>query len=273
MALLIKDLPRSYVERVVHSQTGKLLGKERHSQLLVDHKGKDSHLGGTALVELDGTLLELGLLIKGVPAEVDGSVTEVSGEFRFTGEVLHDRGLKDSNEEKELDKSTSGDLLEGGETVGDGRKGLSGVVDGSRKTDTGFLDKVSNNGEHRDTSVLDLDGTETVELLLVTIGDKSKGIKESKRSLGTELVFEGHVGGNRSTGSVLGRGEGGGTGDEGGDDNGLHFDYCCWGIVREVQLVAVKALKLVEVLNRIRSSNKDKDHLKQIFCPTARYHD
>jgi hypothetical protein len=49
---------------------GELLGKERHAQLFVDHKGKDSHLGGTALVELDGTLLELGLLIKGVPAEV-----------------------------------------------------------------------------------------------------------------------------------------------------------------------------------------------------------
>jgi hypothetical protein len=38
--------------------------------LLVDHKGR-SHLSGTALVELDGALLELGLFIEGVPAEVD----------------------------------------------------------------------------------------------------------------------------------------------------------------------------------------------------------
>jgi hypothetical protein len=83
------------------------------------------------------------------------------------------------------------------------------------------LDKVSNNGEHV-ASVFDLDGTEAVELLLVTIGDKAKGIEESKRSLGTELVFEGHVGGNRSTGGVLGS-EGGGTGDEGGNDNRLSF--------------------------------------------------
>jgi hypothetical protein len=65
--------------------------------------------------------------------------------------------------------------------------------------------EVSNNGEHRDASVLDLDGTEAVELLLVTIGGKAKGIEESKRSLGTELVFEGHVGGDRSTGGVLGQ--------------------------------------------------------------------
>jgi hypothetical protein len=189
----------------------------------VDHKGKDSHLGGTALVELDGALLELGLFIEGVPAEVDGSVTEVTREFGFAGHVKHDGRFEDSNKEKKLDKSTSGDLLEGGETVGDGRKGLSGEIDGSRKTDAGFLDEVSNNGEHRDASVLDLDGTEAVELLLVTIGDKAKGIEESKRSLGTELVFEGHVGGDRSTGGVLGRGEGGGTGDEGGDDDRFHI--------------------------------------------------
>jgi hypothetical protein len=202
--------------------------------LFVNHKGKDSHLGGTALVELDGTLGELGLLIERVPSVVDGSVTEVSGEFGFTGDVLHDRGFEDSNKEEELNKSTSRDLLEGGETVRDGRKGLSGVVNGSRKTDASFLDKVSNNGEHRDTSVLDLDGAEAVELLLVTIGDEAKGIEESKRSLSTNLVFESHVGGDRSTGGVLGRGEGRGTGDERGEDNKLHFDYniAFWEIVR-----------------------------------------
>jgi hypothetical protein len=71
--------------------------------------------------------------------------------------------------------------------------------------------------------VLDLDAAKAVELLLVTVGDKAKGIEESKRSLGTELVFEGHVGGNRSTGGVLGRGEGGGTGDEGSDDDRFHI--------------------------------------------------
>jgi hypothetical protein len=74
--------------------------------LFVNHKGEDSHLSGTALVELDGKLGELGLLIERVPSLVDGSVTEVSREFGFTGEVLRDRRLKDSNEEKELDKAT-----------------------------------------------------------------------------------------------------------------------------------------------------------------------
>ena len=32
-------------------------------KLLVDHKGKDTHLGSTAVVELDGKLLVKGLLV------------------------------------------------------------------------------------------------------------------------------------------------------------------------------------------------------------------
>ena len=32
-------------------------------KLLVDHEGKDAHLGGTAVVKLDGELLVDGLLI------------------------------------------------------------------------------------------------------------------------------------------------------------------------------------------------------------------
>ena len=46
--------------------------------LLVDHKSEDTNHGGAAVVELDGTLGELGLLIKVIPAEVDVSVTEVT---------------------------------------------------------------------------------------------------------------------------------------------------------------------------------------------------
>ena len=48
------------------------------AKLVVDHKGQHTHLGSTSLVQLDGTLLELGFLIEGVPAEVDESVSVVS---------------------------------------------------------------------------------------------------------------------------------------------------------------------------------------------------
>jgi hypothetical protein len=202
------------------------LRKDRNAQLLVDHKGKDTHLGGTALVEFDQTLLHLGLLIEGVPAEVDAVVTEVTNEFS-SGDVLHDSKLKEADEGDDLTNTGTRDGSEGSESVGDGLESGSRDVKVSRKTDSGLLDKVSSDGKHGNTSVLELDETQAVESGLVTIGNEAKGIPETKRNQGTELVFEGHIGGDRSTGSVLGRGKGGGTSEEGGDDNGLHgVDIC-----------------------------------------------
>jgi hypothetical protein len=155
-----------------------LAGKKRDAQLLVDHKGQDSHHGGTALVELGGTLLELGLGIESVPAKVDQVVTEVTNEFVGSSHVTHDRGLQATNKEQKLDKSSGRDGLEGGESVGDGGKGGARQVNGSWKTDTSLLDEVSNNGKHGNTSVLDFYKSQAVELFLVTISNKSKRIKE-----------------------------------------------------------------------------------------------
>merc|ERR1719232_2499750 len=124
--------------------------------------------------------LKLGLLVEGIPAVVDGSVTEVTNELSGAGNIKHDAGLKNTDEEKKLDKSTGWDGLEGGETVGDVSELGSAQVDAAWKTDACLLDKVSNNGKHGDASVLDLDVSETVELLLVAIGNKAKGIEETK---------------------------------------------------------------------------------------------
>ena len=56
-----------------------LVGEEvlNVAELVVDHKGEHTHLGGTSLVKLNSTLGHLGLGIEGVPAEVKGTVTEV----------------------------------------------------------------------------------------------------------------------------------------------------------------------------------------------------
>jgi hypothetical protein len=199
-----------------------LVGDEGDSQLLVDHEGKDTHLGGTALVELDGTLGELGLLVESVPSEVDGIVTEVTDEFS-SGDVLHDTKLQGTDEGNDLGNSSTRDGVEGGETIGDVSEGKSGEINISWETDSGLGDEVSNNTEHTDASVLDLDVTETVEFLLVTIGDHAKRIEESKRSLGTKSILEGSQGGGG--GGLLRGGESSGRGEKGGDDKRLHFDY------------------------------------------------
>eukprot|EP00525_Craspedostauros_australis_P008678 CAMPEP_0198108092 /NCGR_PEP_ID=MMETSP1442-20131203/180_1 /TAXON_ID= /ORGANISM="Craspedostauros australis, Strain CCMP3328" /LENGTH=218 /DNA_ID=CAMNT_0043763293 /DNA_START=144 /DNA_END=800 /DNA_ORIENTATION=- len=192
---------------------------EGDSELLVDHKGEDSHHGGTALVELDGALLVLGLLVEGGPAVVDESVTEVTHELS-SGDVLHDEDLEESDEGEELEEAGSWDGAEGAESGWDIRELGSVQGDGSWETDSGLLDEVSDDGEHGDTSVLDLDETEALEVGLVAIGDKAEWVEESEWSLGTELLLEGLDGGGAS--DLLGWGESSGGGDEGGEDAGLH---------------------------------------------------
>eukprot|EP01083_Nonionella_stella_P282697 961970_1 len=190
------------------------------------HKSKNSHHSGTSLVKLDSTLGKLGLLIEGVPSEVKSSVTEVTGELSLSGYVLHDSKLKESYEKDELSNSGIRDGVDGGPTVGDGVEGVSGVVDISWKMNSGTGDDVSKEGKLSNTSVLDLNITESVETLLVGIIKKSKRIEKSKRGLYSDLSLE-SVEGSGGLGN-LGRCEGGGGGGKGGGDDKLHFRLIYW---------------------------------------------
>ena len=189
----------------------------------MNHKAEDTHHSGTAVVQLNGTLGELGLFIEGVPAEVKSTVTEVTNEFILSGNILHDTKLEGTNEGKDLGESSLGDSIrseESGQTVGEGVEGVSGGVDASRKVNTGTGSDLSKEGKLTDTAVLELDVTETVETLLVGIIEQSQRIEEAKGSLSTKLVLEGvKCGGG---GLVLGRGKSGGRADKGGDDSRLH---------------------------------------------------
>jgi hypothetical protein len=188
----------------------------------VNHKSKDSHHSSTSVVKLNSTLGKLGLLIEGVPSEVKRSVTEVSGELSLSGNILHDEKLKDSNECDDLKKSSLGDCSNSSPAVGDGVEGVSGVVNVSGKVNTSTVDDVSEEGKLTDTSVLDLNITEAVETLLVSIIKKSKRVEESKRRLDSELSLECV----KSSGGLsnLGRCECSSRGKEGGEDK-LHLEF------------------------------------------------
>ncbi len=199
------------------------------SQLFVDHKSENSHHGGTAIVEFDGTLGELGLLIEGVPSEVKGSVTEVTDELvSGSFNVLHDEELEGTNGGDHLEESGLRDGVgsrDGGPSVRVGGEGVTGVVDGSRKVDTVTGGDLSEEGKHTDASVLDFDVSETVELFLVTVFNESERIEESERRLGSEGILEGSQGGGGL--ALLDRSESGSRGDKGGNNGGLHGDLVC----------------------------------------------
>jgi hypothetical protein len=200
---------------------GKIWVVSKGDGLLVDHESKDAKHGGTAVVELDGTLGELGLLIKVIPAEVDVSVAEVANvlvsSFRH---ITHEADLQQPDEGDDLTLALEGNGVganEGGNAVGVTVKGITGVVDVSRKVEPSASHDLAQKGKLGDASVLDLDVAEAVEALLGDItGEHAEGVEEPKRGLGAKLVLE-SADGQGSLGHG-GRGKSGGRADEGGDD-------------------------------------------------------
>jgi hypothetical protein len=181
-------------------------------------------LGGIRLAETG--IRTYGLLIKVIPSEVNVSVTEVTDELvSGSGDGLHEGALQDTDEADDLDKAGGGDGVgseKGGNTVGERVEGVSGVVDGSRKVDSGTGDDLAQEGELGDTSVLDFDVTEAFEAGLVFAAQLSERIEEAEGGLGSELILECLQGGGG--GGLLRGGESGGGGDEGCEDCGLHLD-------------------------------------------------
>ena len=194
------------------------------------HEAKDAHHGGTAVVELNGTLALLGLIAELVPAEVEGAVAEISGELGSAGDVLHDEELEETNKEDELTETGSGDGVgadEGGEAIGVGVEGVAGEVDVSREMEAGAGGDLANEGKHRNAAVLYLDVTKAIEAGLVGVVEKAEGIPVAivEDVRGTDDIIEARGGSRERCGGLagLGRGKGGGGASEGGEDSGgLH---------------------------------------------------
>ena len=208
------------------------------SELLVHHKSEDAKHSRTSVVELDGTLGELGLLVKGVPAEVEGAVPEVTDKLVSSArDVLHNARLQESNEQKDLAETVLGDgvrSIEGGISDAEGIEGVSGLIDASGEEDARAGDDLSQERQHGNTAMLDLDVAKTIEAVLVGIVEHAEGVVEAKRRLSTELGLEG-VERRRGLGDRGGR-EGGRGGGEGGEDGELHHVY--YWILRDYRTYA-----------------------------------
>jgi hypothetical protein len=197
------------------------------TQLFMDHKSKNAHHGGAALVQFDSVLTCLLLIRERIPTEVDEVVTEVTGGFS-THPVSHEGCFQKSDEEKDLQKSFFRDRGQRGKSTWDVRKFGSREVNVSRQTVSADSGDVTSESKLGDTSVLEFDETESLEPSLISVLEQIKRVVESEGFHGTNLVFERHVGGDR-TGRLLGRSEGSRRSDDGGDDDRLHgvdvFDF------------------------------------------------
>jgi len=165
------------------------------TELFVDHESENSEHGGTSVVQFDGTLGQLGLLVKVVPSKVQRSVAEVADELVSGAlNVLHDTEFQGGNKGNDLGQTGSGNGVgagDGGPAVGEAIEGVSGLVDGSTEVDSVPGGDLSEEGEHTNAAVLDLDVSQAVELFLVAVFDESERIEVSERGLGSEDVFKG----------------------------------------------------------------------------------
>ena len=132
-------------------------------ELLVDHEGEDAHLGGTAVVELDGELLVDGLLIPARLLELNRLDLVLAG-----GEATLDGGDGEEGAEDGLSGKVgeSGEASLGlGQVVAGGEGGGQSVASGGHE--------VAEDGQLRDAAVLGLDGAEAIELLLVSVSNEA----------------------------------------------------------------------------------------------------
>ena len=154
-------------------------GKDGDSDRFVVHKSGDSHHGGTSVVDLDRSLLDLGFGIEFVPSKVEGSVAVVTDVFGLGVEpvgVTVDNG-GNGHERKHLQQDVLSvlglkEVVEGLESGRD--------ITGSGESDSGGGRQVSDDGKHGNTSVGELVLSEEVELFLVAIGAEVEGIVESE---------------------------------------------------------------------------------------------
>ena len=210
-----RAIQATMMERLVERDRGSKKGVDDVRivvKLLVDHEAKDTHLGSTAVVELDGELLVNGLLIPTRLLELN-SLDFVLADSKAS--------LDTGNNKKGSEDGLSWEIREGGKT-GLGVGEIVSRGDGSWDSVTSSGDDVSKDGKHGDTAVLGLNSAEASEFLFISIGNKTKRIPETKRSLGTNFRLERHLEGRRSGRSNWG--EGGGTNDGSNEDKSTeHF--------------------------------------------------
>mmetsp|Transcript_5288 Transcript_5288/g.12325 ORF Transcript_5288/g.12325 Transcript_5288/m.12325 type:complete len:263 (-) Transcript_5288:212-1000(-) len=192
------------------------------SELFGDHVSKDSHHGGTSVVQFNIKLAGLFFGVLDVGSEVTNSVVSVVLGGRHPCEF--DKG----EEGEDLKKTGVGDGTDSINSGWDIREfKVLGSGEVSIENNVVVVDDDTDNGSHGNTSVLTFDSTTTFKRLGLRF-EPSKRIIDSQRGSDTNLEF---IDVQRGGGlCLLGRGESGRRGDEGGKDGRLHFEFIFFDI-------------------------------------------
>jgi len=166
--------------------------ERRAGDLLVDKHTEDTHHGGSAVVELLGSEVDLVRLRSGEGSESNREFG--GGEISREGSLLLLPGdLKETSHREDGDEINGINLEDGGMS--------SGEVFASGESGSRPGGGVSPGGHHSNASVLQLNKPEAVESGLVTVSDVSEGIPAAELGTGSaDLVFERVEGGGGLSG-------------------------------------------------------------------------
>mmetsp|Transcript_19649 Transcript_19649/g.36913 ORF Transcript_19649/g.36913 Transcript_19649/m.36913 type:complete len:286 (-) Transcript_19649:56-913(-) len=187
------------------------------SEHLSNHVAHDAHHSSTAVVELDIELAGLNLRVLNVLAAPSDAVVAV---------VLgggHPGKLHKGEESKDLGKSGPRDGPDAVDASGHIRElEVGGLGQVAIEDPVVVVDNDTNDSSHGNTAVLALDRTTALEGLRLSL-EPAKGIEDTEGLGHTKLDLADGKGAGGPAG--LGRGEGGGRAEDGGEDSGLHLGY------------------------------------------------
>ena len=188
---LVEENTLAIVEGVEVS-SGVLFVHGLSRDLFGDHVSDDSHHSSTSVVKFGVQLAGLLSRVKDVSSEVTNSVVTIVLGSGPPG------NLNESNEGKDLGKSSRGDREKSVNSGGDIRElQVVGWGDVSIEDDVVVVNDGSDNGSHSNTSVLALNGSATFEGLRLSV-HPAKRIENTKWLGGSELK----LGNSKSGGSL-----------------------------------------------------------------------
>lgn len=138
-------------------------------ELLVHHQSEDTHLGSTAVVQLDRELLVDGLLVPAGCSQL-GLLDLILAGCVATLDQGHDQHSSEDHVTWELSKTSK---------TGLGATQVESRSKGGRKSVTSSGDQVAKDRKHGDAAVLGLDLAKAVESVLVGIVQKTQRIPEA----------------------------------------------------------------------------------------------
>mmetsp|Transcript_21653 Transcript_21653/g.60108 ORF Transcript_21653/g.60108 Transcript_21653/m.60108 type:complete len:225 (+) Transcript_21653:781-1455(+) len=205
------------------------LANNRHvgSEIFVHNQSQDTHLRCTAIVQFDGSLLQLFFIAEGVPSKIDPAIAVVTSKLIACSFNVAHETLQKGHGGKNIGCQASGHNLKGFEARRN--VGVGNSFKGSGKMNASTGDNLAQHGQHGNSAVDNLNFAKEFKLGFIAFHHDAQRVPVSQWDLCTHFIGKLRCRqGNRGGSLVGGGGKGGGRGEEGGKNSSLLHGLSVW---------------------------------------------